>query len=83
MLQMEMPALEKQVTRNLQEENLELHQQVSLLSQWNDKHQQNISSLEQQIEKMEEEKEQILKELVEAQSIEQVNELFVSFNVLL
>ena len=80
---MEMPALEKQVTRNLQEENLELHQQVSLLSQWNDKHQQNISSLEQQIEKMEEEKEQILKELVEAQSIEQVNELFVSFNVLL
>lgn len=67
-----MPALEKQVTRNLQEENLELHQQVSLLSQWNDKHQQSIASLEQQIESMEDEKKQILDELVKAQSFEQV-----------
>ena len=49
---MEMPALEKEVTRNLQEENLELQQQVSLLSQWNDKHHKNIATLESQIEAM-------------------------------
>lgn len=73
---MEMPALEKEVTRNLQEENLELQQQVSLLSQWNDKHHKNIATLESQIETMEEEKKNILVELMQAQNYEQVSCLF-------
>ena len=35
--------------KRLQEENAELHQQVSTLSQWNDKHQQQIEQLERQL----------------------------------
>ena len=67
-----MPSFEKEATRNLQEENVELQQQVSLLSQWNDKHQRNITSLEQQIEAMEDEKRQLLVELMQLHSHEQV-----------
>ena len=73
-----MPALEKEVTRNLQEENLELQQQVSLLSQWNDKHHKNIATLESQIEAMEDEKKNILAELMQAQNYEQVS-IYSSF----
>ena len=71
-LQTERPTFEKEATRNLQEENIELHQQVSLLSQWNDKHQRTITTLEQHVENMEEEKRQILVELMQMQSHEQV-----------
>ena len=71
---MEMPALEKEATRSLQEENLELHQQVSLLSQWNDKHEQTISSLEQQLETAENEKNQIKYQLTQAKALEQVSD---------
>ena len=70
--QTERPAFEKEATKNLQEENNELHQQVSLLSQWNDKHQKTITSLEIQMEGLEEEKRQILVELMKIQSFEQV-----------
>ena len=71
-LQTERPTFEKEATKNLQEENIELHQQVSLLSQWNDKHQKTITTLEMQFDGLEEEKNQILRELKRMQSHEQV-----------
>lgn len=67
-----MPALEKEATRNLQEENVELQQQVSLLSQWNDKHQSTITTLEQQLESVEREKNGLMSELGQIQTLEQV-----------
>ena len=73
--QTERPAFEKEATKNLQEENNELHQQVSLLSQWNDKHQKTITSLETQMDGLEEEKRQILVELMKIQSFEQVHNI--------
>ena len=69
---MEMPALEKEATRSLQEENLELHQQVSLLSQWNDKHEQTISTLEQQLETLDNDNKQLSYQLTQTQALEQV-----------
>ena len=53
-------------------ENCELHQQVSLLSQWNDKNQRAINTLEQQLENIEEEKRKCLLEMEQMQSYEQV-----------
>jgi chromosome segregation ATPase len=67
------PALEKEATRNLQEENLELHQQVSLLSQWNDRHQQNITGLEQQIDVIEGERRKLLDELKQIKVLDEEN----------
>ena len=69
---MEMPALEKEATRSLQEENLELHQQVSLLSQWNDKHEQTISTLEQQLDTLDNDNKQLSYQLTQTQALEQV-----------
>ena len=51
-------------TQNLQEENLRLEQQVSVLTQWNDKQRQEIEMLESQIEQLNVEKDGMIGELV-------------------
>lgn len=59
--------------KRLQEENAELQQQVSTLSQWNDKHQQQIDMLEKQLEEMENEKDGYYAELLGKDGTEEEN----------
>ena len=57
--------------KRLQEENAELHQQVSTLSQWNDQHQQQIVQLERQLDEANSE----LSELYGRENLEVENQL--------
>ena len=58
-------------TQNLQEENLRLEQQVSVLTQWNDKQRQEIEMLESQIEQLNVEKDGMIVELVAKEGSEE------------
>ena len=67
----ELPSFTTEANRSLQEENLRLEQQVSVLSQWNDKQRQEIEMLEKQIDSMESRKHELMMELMERENCEQ------------
>ena len=69
----ELPSFTSEANRSLQEENLRLEQQVSVLSQWNDKQRQEIEMLERRVEGMESQKHQLVMELMERENHEQEN----------
>lgn len=69
----ELPSFTSEANRSLQEENLRLEQQVSVLSQWNDKQRQEIEMLERRMDDMESQKHQIVIELMERENHEQEN----------
>ena len=56
----ELPSYSSAASRSLQDENLRLEEQVNVLSQWNDKQRNEIETLEQVVEKLEDEKVQLL-----------------------
>ena len=56
----ELPSYSSQASRSLQDENLRLEEQVNVLSQWNDKQRNEIETLEMSIEKLEDDKVQLL-----------------------
>ncbi|XP_064386307.1 cingulin-like isoform X3 [Halichondria panicea] len=56
----ELPSYSSQASRSLQDENLRLEEQVNVLSQWNDKQRNEIETLEMTIEKLEDDKVQLL-----------------------
>ena len=59
----ELPSYSTEATRSLQDENLKLEEQISVLSQWNDKQRQEIEDLEQQTYYLQKEKHQLLLDL--------------------
>ena len=59
----ELPTYSTEATRSLQDENLKLEEQVSVLSQWNDKQRQEIEDLERQNCHLLQEKHQLLLDL--------------------
>lgn len=69
----EMPSFSNEANRFLQEENLRLDQQVSVLSQWNDKQRLEIEALEQKIEGLDGDKHQLLTELMSKENNELEN----------
>lgn len=69
----ELPSFTSEANKDLQEENLKLEQQVSVLSQWNDKHRAQIEALEQRQEALEEEKHQLLMDLMSKDNCVQEN----------
>jgi len=71
----ELPSFTTEANRSLQEENLRLEQQVSVLSQWNDKQRQEIEMLEKQMDSVESEKHEVMMELMERENREQENQL--------
>lgn len=56
----ELPTYSTEATRSLQDENLKLEEQVSVLSQWNDKQRLQIEDLERHNCRLEKEKHQLL-----------------------
>ena len=69
----ELPTSTTEVTRSLQDENLKLEEQVSVLSQWNDKQRQEIEDLENQNHILYKEKHQLLLDLTTKDSHMQEN----------
>ena len=69
----EMPSFSNEANRFLQEENLRLDQQVSVLSQWNDKQRLEIEALERKIESLDGDKHQLLTELMSKENYELEN----------
>ncbi len=70
----ELPSFTGEANKDLQEENLRLEQQVSVLSQWNDKHRAEIEALEHRHEDYEAEKHQLLMDLMAKENCEQENQ---------
>ena len=71
----ELPSYSSEASRSLQDENLKLEEQVSVLSQWNDKQRNEIETLESTVEQLEIEKVQLVDELQVKASFEQENAL--------
>ena len=69
----ELPVSSTEVSRSLQDENLKLEEQVSVLSQWNDKQRQEIEELEKVNEILQTEKHQLLLDLTTKDSHMQEN----------
>ena len=69
----EMPSFSNEANRFLQEENLRLEQQVSVLSQWNDKQRLEIEALEQKIDNLGGDNHQLLTELMSKENYELEN----------
>lgn len=69
----ELPSYSSEASRSLQDENMKLEQQVSVLSQWNDKHRKEIETLEQAVEKLENEKDQFLVDILSKDAFAQEN----------
>ena len=69
----ELPVSSTEVSRSLQDENLKLEEQVSVLSQWNDKQRQEIEELERVNEILQTEKHQLLLDLTTKDSHMQEN----------
>ena len=69
----EMPSITNQATRTIQEENEKLEKEISVLSQWNDKHIQEIETLEKKLSRVTDQKQQILAELLKKENYEQEN----------
>jgi chromosome segregation ATPase len=69
----ELPVSSTEVSRSLQDENLKLEEQVSVLSQWNDKQRQEIEELERVTEILQTEKHQLLLDLTTKDSHMQDN----------
>ena len=69
----ELPSYSSEASRSLQDENLKLEEQVSVLSQWNDKQRHEVETLEQSLEKLEEEKQQLLVDIMSKESFSQEN----------
>ena len=59
-----LPVLNDEVHQSLQEANLRLEQQVSVLSQWNDKQRVEIESLERRMEHLESEKRDLVMDIM-------------------
>ena len=59
----ELPTYSTEATKSLQDENLKLEEQVSVLSQWNDKQRKEIEELEKQTIHLQNEKHQLLLDL--------------------
>ena len=69
----ELPMSTTEVSRSLQDENLKLEEQVSVLSQWNDKQRQEIEELERLNDILQTEKHQLLLDLTTKDSHMQEN----------
>ena len=69
----ELPMSSTEVSRSLQDENLKLEEQVSVLSQWNDKQRQEIEELERLNDMLQTEKHQLLLDLTTKDSHKQDN----------
>ena len=69
----EMPSITNQATRTIQEENEKLEKEISVLSQWNDKHIQEIETLKKKLSRVTDQKQQILAELLKKENYEQEN----------
>lgn len=69
----ELPTYSTEATKSLQDENLKLEEQVSVLSQWNDKQRQEIEDLENQNNHLQREKHQLLLDLTSKEGHVQEN----------
>ena len=69
----EMPSLQSEATRTIQEENEKLEKEISVLSQWNDKQRQELESLEKKLTRVTDQKQQLIAELLKKENFEQEN----------
>ena len=69
----EMPTLQNQATRTIQEENEKLEKEISVLSQWNDKQRVELEAMEKKLSQVIDQKQQILAELLKKENYEQEN----------
>ena len=70
----EIPSFTSETNKRLQEENLRLEQQVSVLSQWNDKQRVEIEALETRVDYLDGEKHQLLMDLMSKENFQQENQ---------
>ena len=69
----EMPSIQTEATRTIQEENEKLEKEISVLSQWNDKQRQELETLEKKLSHVTDQKQKLLAELLKKENFEQEN----------
>ncbi|XP_065906062.1 uncharacterized protein [Dysidea avara] len=69
----EMPSIQSEATRTIQEENEKLEKEISVLSQWNDKQRQELETLENKLSRVTDQKQKLLAELLKKENFEQEN----------